>query len=216
VVITVGEWIVLKKYICFTNLKFKQQTKMYDDSLKVKDALQLYFSQYHFKDGGYNEKWFKIKLGRIFIPLPNIKARVDAVKLHDIHHLITEYNANYKGEAQIGGWEIASGCGRFWVAWILNMGSFVIGILFFQRSLLKAFLDGRLVKTNLYAKGIYNEILLNKTVGDLRKEVAVNSENKNSIADYFLFILWCLLSLCYHAILLLIAVLIIKILSDLL
>lgn len=171
---------------------------MYDDSLKVKDALQLYFSQYHFKDGGYNEKWFKIKLGNIYIPLPNIKARVDAVKLHDIHHLITEYNANYKGEAQIGGWEIASGCGRFWVAWILNMGSFVIGILFYQRSLLKAFLDGRLVKSNLYANGIYDESLLNKTVGELRNEMEIDSHQENSFSDYLMFILWCAISLLYH------------------
>jgi len=57
----------------------------YADDLKIKDALQFYFSQYHFKDGGYNDKFFKIKLGPTFIPVPNIKARLDAVKFHDIH-----------------------------------------------------------------------------------------------------------------------------------
>src|SRR5438552_1307220 len=96
----------------------------YSDSLKIKEALQVYFSLYHFKDGGYADKYFKIKLGRLFIPVPNIKARVNAVKLHDIHHLVTEYTARFDGEVEIGAWEIASGCGKYWIAWILNLGTF--------------------------------------------------------------------------------------------
>ena len=122
----------------------------YSDDLKIKDALEFYFSKYHFKDGGYQDKFFKIKLGAYYIPFPNIKARVEAAKIHDIHHIITGYKANYKGEGEIGVLEIASGCGKFWAAWIFNMGSFIIGMLFYQRSLLNAFLNGRSVKTNLY------------------------------------------------------------------
>ncbi|MFI5218611.1 MAG: hypothetical protein ACHQNT_03905 [Bacteroidia bacterium] len=171
---------------------------MYSDTLKVKDALQIYFSQYHFKDGGYNDRFFKIKLGSVYIPLPNIKARIDAVKIHDIHHLVTEYNANYKGEAEIGGWEIASGCGKYWVGWILNMGSFIIGMMFYQRPLLKAFLKGRLVKTNLCQGTVYNDELLNKTVGELRSEIGINTSQKNTAKDYLFFVLWCLISLLYH------------------
>ncbi|MEP7168482.1 MAG: hypothetical protein ABI855_03870 [Bacteroidota bacterium] len=170
----------------------------YADNLKVKDALQIYFSQYHFKDGGYNDWFFKIKVGSFYVPFPNIKPRVDAVKLHDLHHLLTEYNANYKGEAEIGGWEIGSGCGRYWMAWILNMGSFIIGMLFYQQPLLKAFLDGRLVKTNLYQGTIYNDDLLNKSVGELRKGILPQSTTKNSAKDYWLFACWCLISLIYH------------------
>ena len=105
------------------------------DSLKIKDALQLYFSEYHFLNGGYDFKWFKIKLGPIFIPLPNIKARADAVKIHDIYHVLTEYKATWKGEAEISGWEIASGCGKYYAAWILNLGSFFYGMIFFPREL---------------------------------------------------------------------------------
>ena len=112
----------------FDNIYIK---KHYEDQLLVKDALQIYFSHYHFKDGGYKDKWFKIKIGPFFLPLPNIKDRVDAVKIHDIHHVITEYRADYKGEVQIGAWEIASGCGKYYIAWLLNFGSFVIGIFFF-------------------------------------------------------------------------------------
>ena len=96
----------------------------YDDSLKINEALQIYFDRYHFKNGGYDLKWFTIKMGPVYLPLPNFKSRVDAVKIHDIHHLVTGYEANMKGEVEIGAWEIASGCERYTAAWLLNFGSF--------------------------------------------------------------------------------------------
>jgi NADPH:quinone reductase-like Zn-dependent oxidoreductase len=34
------------------------------------------------------------------------------VKLHDIHHVLTGYDTTWRGKAEIGAWEIASGCGR--------------------------------------------------------------------------------------------------------
>lgn len=171
----------------------------YSDDLKVKDALQIYFLQYHFKDGGYNDRFFKIKLtGSLYVPVPNIKSRVDAVKIHDIHHLVTGYTAKYKGEAEIGAWEIASGCGKYWVAWVLNLGSFIIGILFYQRPLFMAFMYGRHVKTNLYQGAVYNDELLNKTVGELRDEILSKAPCKNSTKDYLLFVFWCLVGLLYH------------------
>jgi hypothetical protein len=181
----------------------------FDDNIKVKDALQIYFAQYHFKDGGYNDKYFKIKLGSFYIPLPNIKARLDAVKFHDLHHLVTEYTALYKGEAEIGAWEIAAGCGKYWAAWILNLGSVLIGLLFYQRPLLKAFLYGRNAKTSLYKTAIYNELLLNKTVGELRTEILPVANAKNNLSDYLLFIFWCVVALVYHLALAVIFILII-------
>ena len=173
---------------------------MFDDSLKIKDALQIYFAQNNFNDGGYNDRYFKIILWKISFPLPNIKARVDAVKIHDIHHIITEYTTTNKGEAEIGSWEIASGCGKLWVGWILNLGSFVIGLLCYQRALLNAFLAGRKVKTNLCYNTIYDDALLNKTVGELRNEIVIFSSRKNSVSDYLMFILWSLISIVYHLI----------------
>ena len=166
-----------------------------EDSWKVKDALQIYFSKYHFADGGYNLKWFKIKLGPIFIPLPNTKGRIAAVKIHDIHHLLTQYKANLKGEAEIGAWELASGCGKYIEAWVLNLGSFSYGLIFFPKALFNAFLFGRAMATNLYYSIIYDETLLNKTVGELRDYVGVNKHRNNSAKDHLLFILWAMFSL---------------------
>ena len=165
--------------------------KVYSDDLLVKDALQLYFSKYHFENGGYELKWFRIKVGRIYIPLPNTKDRVKAVKIHDIHHLITEYEANLRGEAQIGAWELASGCGSYYVAWILNAGSFFYGMFALPRPLFEAFLRGRRARTNFYYNTVYDEALLNKTVGTLRRIAESDSPIRNRGWDYIIFGLWC-------------------------
>lgn len=177
----------------------------YPNELLVKEALPLYFSKYHFKDGGYADKWFKIKAGLFYIPLPNIKPRVDAVKLHDIHHLITGYNANYKGEVQIGGWEIASGCGRYYMAWILNFGSFFIGLVAFPKALFVAFMNGRACNTNLYHNVSYNESLLSCSLGELRAKIyATPPRRPGPLSNYLMFFVYSLVALLYPALALLI------------
>jgi hypothetical protein len=164
---------------------------IYDNNLKVTDALQLYFSRFEFENGGYYKKWFTIKVGFIRIPFPNIKARIDAVKFHDLHHLVTEYEANLKGEAQISGWEIASGCSKYYMAWILNSGSFFYGMFIVPRALYHGFMRGRKAKTNFYYNTRYDDILLNKTVGELRQTSEPDHEKNNSMIDYFLFAFCC-------------------------
>ena len=147
------------------------EVMQYPDDMLVRDALQHYFAQYHFKDGGYSDRWFRIKLGPLFIPLPNIKARVDAVKIHDLHHVITGYRADWKGEVEIAGWELAGGCGRYWVAWLLNTGSFTVGSVIHPRALFRAVRQGRAIARNLYHGNMPLEVLLKMTIGELRGQV---------------------------------------------
>lgn len=184
------------------------RTEAYPGHLKIKEALQLYFSKYHFEKGGYHLKWFKIKMGPVFIPLPNTKARVDAVKLHDIHHLLTGYPATLRGEAEIGGWEIASGCGKYYAAWILNFGSLFYGLFFFPRPVYNAFMQGRKCKTNLYHNVRYDDDLLNQTVGELRN-LLIDDLQKNNAHDFFLFLLCCFLIMVASSLLLVLSYLII-------
>ncbi len=166
----------------------------YPDELKVSEALQIYFARYHFADGGYKDKYFRIKLGPLFIPVPNTTSRIEAVKFHDIHHLLTEYTALWKGEVEIGAWEIASGCGKHLIAWFLNFGSFCVGLFLYPKALFEAFVKGRHVRINLYKGYVYDETLLNKTVGELRKELDVAHSTRTRLSDIIYFILWCLLA----------------------
>lgn len=165
-------------------------TNLYENDWLVKDALGKYFSKYHFENGGYADRYFRIKLGRLFIPVPNTKARIAAVKIHDIHHLVTGYTAFWRGEVEIGAWEIAAGCGRHYVAWMLNLGSFIVGMFLFPSALYHAFLRGRRAKSSLYYNISY-DLLLTKTIGELRDYVGVDATNKNKRADYLAFIAWC-------------------------
>lgn len=143
----------------------------YGDALSVREARALYFARAGFgADGGYGEAWVKLKArGRVVFAFPNTEARIRSVRLHDIHHVLTGYDTSWIGEAEIGAWELASGCGRHLPAWILNLGAVAIGMLIAPRRTLRAFARGRR-SGNLYARE-FDEALLERTVGELRGEL---------------------------------------------
>ena len=104
---------------------------VYKSTQTVKQSLQSYFQKENLgEDGGLSKSWGKIKVWRIYIPIPNIKARKKVLVMHDIHHIVTGYDGNWQGEVSIGAWEVASGCGEYWVAWYLNLAAMGVGLFF--------------------------------------------------------------------------------------
>ena len=104
-------------------------TLAYDESQSLRDARARYFHDNAFgDDGGYAAKWVKLQLGPVPFAIPNSAARVRALKFHDLHHVVTGYATNVVGEAEIGAWEIGSGCAGFVAAWILNLYAMVLGL----------------------------------------------------------------------------------------
>ncbi|HNE29805.1 MAG TPA: hypothetical protein PLW66_11590, partial [Saprospiraceae bacterium] len=89
-----------------------------------------------------------------------------------IHHVLTGYPANWQGEAEIGAWELATGCRRSLVAWVLNGGAVAVGMLLWPRAVWRAFHRGRHTRTNLYHDFDY-ETLLPMTVGALREKIGL-------------------------------------------
>ena len=148
----------------------------YSDDSKVRNARAQYFLQAGFAtDGGYGDRWVRLKVrGLTVFAFPNTAARVRSVKLHDIHHIVTEYDTSWAGEAEIGAWELASGCGRHYPAWVLNLGAVTIGLLFWPRRVIAAFKRGRR-SDNLY-RSEFSEELLELTVGRLRRRLQLESE----------------------------------------
>ena len=144
----------------------------YAPTLTVRDARAQYFQTNNFGDGGYNSKWVKIQAGPLPIYFPNTKARVRAVKLHDIHHILTEYDTSLTGEAEIAAWEIASGCKSYYAAWQLNLGALAMGELFAPRRVYAAFIRGR-HSMNLYS-GVFEESLLDVEVDTLRRQLKLD------------------------------------------
>jgi hypothetical protein len=166
---------------------------LYHADSALRAARERYFEINNFKDGGYEEGWVKMKAGPVPIWFPNTVARVKAVKFHDIHHVLTEYPTTWAGEAEIGAWEVATGCAAHYQAWLLNLLAFAIGLVINPRGVYLAFMRGRHTR-NLY-RTTYSDELLARTVGEMRRELKLDKEPvRPSPADRRAFIFWSLAS----------------------
>jgi hypothetical protein len=168
----------------------------YDDGLSVGDARDRYFAQNGFP-AGYDDRWVRLRLGRRMLPIfPNTRARVAAVRIHDLHHVATGYDTSWTGEGEISAWELASGCGPYLAAWVLNLGGFSIGCCLAPRRMLRAFVRGRHSK-NLYAKG-FDPARLAQSVGALRSELELDRTVPAATSnDLIAFSGWAALGLLY-------------------
>lgn len=145
----------------------------YDDTLTVGDARERYFAANGF-DGSYGERWVKLKAGPITFGFPNAAGRVPAVKLHDLHHVVTGYDTTWTGESEIGAWELASGCAGFFWAWYLNLSALAIGLMIAPRAVFRAFVRGRRT-SNLYREeGELRDATLQRSVGELRRVLGLD------------------------------------------
>jgi hypothetical protein len=137
----------------------------------VKEAMQLYFKEHDLgEDGGLNKTWAKIKVGRLYIPLLNIPARRKALVFHDAHHIVTGYSGDWRGEVSISAWEIASGCGSFWVAWVIDFWAIAVGLFIYPKDIYNAFIRGRRIK-NLYTNTIPAENAVAMRIEDLQEQL---------------------------------------------
>jgi hypothetical protein len=171
----------------------------YDPAQSIGQARAAYFAASGFSpDGGYDDRWVKLRIGRFFLPFPNTAARVRAVRLHDIHHVLTGYATTWAGEAEIGAWEIASGCGRHYPAWFLNFGALTIGLALAPVRVFRAFVRGRHSR-NLYG-GDFAEQMLERTVHSLRAELVIPEDGTSaSPGDIAAFVAWSAVSIVVSA-----------------
>jgi hypothetical protein len=161
----------------------------YDATSTVGAARALYFETNGFgANGGYDEKWVRVKVGPAEFPIRNTASRVRSVRLHDLHHIATGYPTTLEGESLIGAWELGSGCRDHLAAWFLNASAFAFGIVLAPRALWRAFVRGRRSR-NLY-RDEWSEGLLDRTVGDLRRELGVDGTHGATFADALLFTIW--------------------------
>jgi hypothetical protein len=162
----------------------------YAGAATIADARAQYFERSGFDpDGGYAAKWVKLKVGPASVAFPNSTCRVRSVKLHDVHHILTEYDTSWTGEAEIAAWEIASGCRDHYVAWLLDLGAIPIGLAIAPKRTFAAFVRGRRSR-NLY-NGDFTPELLDCTVGELRERLDIPPvAPKASAADIAAFGWW--------------------------
>ena len=169
---------------------------IYAPDMTLRDARELYFRLSNFAaDGGYDDRWIKLKVWRLPFWLPNVENRREAVKLHDIHHVLTEYPTTWRGETEISAWELGSGgLGRYWAGWLLDLWSIAMGLVINPRGVYRAFMRGR-QSLNLYA-GEFSDELLENRVGDYRRLLRLDRPlNPPRMPDRAAFLSWVFLGI---------------------
>jgi len=151
------------------------------------EARSQYFQENHFgADGGYREKWVELALGPVHIAFPNSAARIEAVRFHDLHHLVTGYRTDFVGESEIAAWELAAGCKSMAAAWVLNLQALSVGVFIAPRRIFRAFVRGRRSDT-FYAQDF--DRLLAATVAEGRTLARLDQADggRTTLADRALF-----------------------------
>ena len=162
---------------------------VYDPTLTLREARGQYFATNGLGAGGYEDKWVKFVVGPIRFAIPNTAGRVYAVRYHDLHHVVTGYSTDWTGEAEIGAWEVASGCRDLFAAWVLNLYAMQIGLWVAPRAVWRAFARGRHSR-NLYGEE-WGETLLDESVGEMRRRLALEREApRATLADAVGFVSW--------------------------
>lgn len=160
----------------------------YDPESDLASARALYFEANGFPaDGGYDAEWVDFELGPIPMPFPNTDARRRAVKVHDLHHVLTGYQTDIHGECEISAWELAAGCRGMAAAWVLNFGGMALGVLIAPRRTFKAWVRGRRTRT-LYDRAV-DGALLARRVADVRAELGLDRRHEGARAGDVLWFL---------------------------
>ncbi|NUP11387.1 MAG: hypothetical protein HOW73_35520 [Polyangiaceae bacterium] len=152
----------------------------------MREARDKYFDINGFGvDGGYSDAWVDFHIGPLYCPFPNTKSRIRAVKVHDLHHILTGYQTDFIGELEIGAWEVGAGCKDFAAAWFLNLSSLGAGVLFAPSRVYRAFIRGRSTDS-LYGRPL--DDMLGRTVAEMRRDTNVDaSAPEASFADRVAF-----------------------------
>ena len=141
----------------------------------MREARAVYFAENGFPpDGGYSKRWVSFEVGPFPIAFPNTAGRRRAVPYHDLHHVATGYATDLTGEAEIGAWELATGCRHYPAAWVLNLLALYGGLFVSPRRVFRAFVRGRHTQ-NLYGAEI-DDAVLDGTVDRVRERLHLDCE----------------------------------------
>jgi len=155
----------------------------------VGNARAEYFARNGFSTAAYEDTWAHVRLFGIPIAFPNVRSRRRAIRFHDIHHLVTGYGTDPRGEAEIGAWEIAATFPdrglQFAAAWLLNTVMFALGLVLAPRRVYRAFVRGRHC-TSLYRIG-WSDALLDRDVDELRRELGLGEPSPTTWGDRLVF-----------------------------
>jgi len=161
--------------------------------MTLREARRRFFAASGFAtDGGYDDRWADAQFGPLPYSVPNPAMRAAALRVHDLHHPLAGYTADWRGEAQISAWELGSGGGgRYIYAWFVALFGLVTGLLALPRATWHAFVRGR------GSRNLYREASplrrLGERVETVRQSLGISGTPRSaSIADAVWFGLYTL------------------------
>ena len=166
------------------------------NTLTVQQALSTFFEKNNLgEDGGLNKSWAWLKMGRFYIPFPNPASRKKALMFHDIHHIVTGYESNWRGEVAISAWEVSGGCGEYGAAWVLDLWGFSLGLLVFQQRTFRAFIRGQRTR-NLYHHTFTHEQVLGMKIEEVQTALKLNQPNDQlaTAKEILAFMQWAIIA----------------------
>lgn len=167
---------------------------IYRPDVSVREARSQYYADNGLPpDGGESQAFARADFGPLVLFVPNFAARRAALARHDLHHIALDADTSLRGEAIVGGWEVGSGCGRFWVAWFLEPQAMAWGLIRCPKRTLEAFAMGRRSRS-LYTQP-FGDNWLDVTVSDLRRRLLPDGPTAPSRADLALFVPWAVLGI---------------------
>lgn len=111
-------------------------------------------------DGGYQDLVAEAEFAGLPYQVHNGSMRREALRIHDLHHLVTGFATDWKGEAEISAWELGSGGGgRHLYAWNIALWGLFTGLLAIPTRTWRAFQQGRM-RSNLYVADVDVDALL--------------------------------------------------------
>jgi len=150
------------------------------------------FRAEHGIDGRYDDTpTWPFRIGPVTVPVPNFSWRRRAIQRHDIHHLVTGYPFNMRGEFQVATWEFAAGCYPHAGATLLILPLVFLGLFWSPPEVWRAFLDGRHSRS-LYRPEFGDHALHASWEDLLRNMRRESASHRASMADRIAF-LWIVL-----------------------
>lgn len=147
--------------------------------MKIRAMLDQYIGQNALCPGAssvdvwQSKKWFEASFNeKRYRILPMFLVRKPLMK-HDIHHMLTGYDATPQGEFEIAAWELSSGgCSTHIVFWFDRIGAVLLGLILCRDRTIDAFRRG-LRHKNIYSLNV--EDVLESDLSDLRSQLNLDA-----------------------------------------
>jgi hypothetical protein len=124
-------------------LKRTMAPDMNDVDQTVEAALKAFWKKHDIDESCESAKSWVCKLGFISFRLPNFEWRKKAIARHDLHHIITGYPCNIRGECQVATWEYAAGKFPHLGANLFCLPLVCVGFAWSPKKIWRAFIAGR-------------------------------------------------------------------------